>query len=315
MPEKRPQTVLIITPSYNNLAGLIRLAGSLERLTWPKDKLKLRICDDGSTDMTLETFQRLRFNFPIEILTHPKQSGPARARNLGLEQVTADLILFLDSDVEAAPDLIERHLEQYTDERVLAVRGENQAPEFVQKSKWLRYLDSPLRGPRRAFARSKITEISYGDVNTNNFSFRASALAPELRFDEEIVYYGGEDMIFAHELVRRNPGIIRYVPDAMTFHQHRSFRETMTKLEEYGKMTLPYLLQAYPDTYPALVISRFIKPDGVTEKWLWSKVLFNPLGFFIARAVRLITPDWISFKAIQYIMAWHVLKGYRQRLK
>ena len=313
MPEQKLKTVLIITPSYNNLAGLVRLAGSLERLTWPKEQIKLCICDDGSTDKTVKTFQNLKFNFEIEVLSLPLQSGPAKARNLGLAGAKADLILFLDSDLEAAPDLIERHMDCYAQPDVLAVRGENQTPKFVQKSKWFRYLDSQLRGPRKVFARTGENTITYKEVNTNNFSFRGSALTPDLRFDENIIFYGGEDMIFAYTLSQKNPGRMIYAPSAMTYHQHRSFRGTMKKLEEYGEKTIPYLLETYPQTYPDLVISRFVSPDGAREKLLWSRIIFNPLGYFLARAIRLVTPDFISFRAIQYIMAWHVLRGYRRR--
>ena len=308
-------TIAIITPSYDNLAGLIRLVGSIEILSWPMGHITLYICNDGSTDKTVTYFENTKYKFEIKVLSKEEQAGPAAARNMGLEAAqAADLILFLDSDVEVAPDLIERHVDSYKTPEVIAVRGEYYTPVFTKKSKWLRYLDSTLRGPRLDYERNGKTVISYDKVNTNNLSVRASAVK-ELRFDEQIVHYGGEDMVFAYELSKLERGAILYLPEAMTYHQHNGFKLALAKLEEYGEQTMPYLLKAYPEMYSKLVISRFFKIDGKTEKVFWSRMIFNHLGYLGSRAIRLITPDFISFRAIQYIMAWHVLKGYRKSLK
>ncbi|NQV16766.1 glycosyltransferase family 2 protein [bacterium] len=315
MSKQSINNVAIITPSYNNLDGLIGLVSSLERQTWPLKKIKLYICNDGSTDKTVEHFERLSFKIDIEMLTHAKKAGPASARNMGLEKAKADLILFLDSDLEAAPDLIERHIESYSTPDVLAVRGENQAPESTKRNKWIRYLDSELRGPRHEYSKSGKTEISYKDVNTNNFSVRSSVLASGLRFDEQIIYYGGEDMVFAYEITRQNVGRIIYQPKAMIFHHHRSFNATLIKLEEYGEETMPYLLKTYPEIGSNLVISRFYNEDWKTEKVFWPKIVFNRLGYLFSTVLKVLLPDVLAFRAIQYIMAWHVLKGYRKNLK
>ncbi len=308
-------TVAIITPSYNNREGLVQLVNSLEQLTWPKEKIKLYICDDGSTDKTVSYFKDYKTSIELEILTHPKRLGPAHARNMGLEKAKADLILFLDSDLEAAPDLIEWHVECYKQPDVIAVRGENKTLGLRKKSKWFRYLDSDLRGPRQVFVKTGKNEITHREVNTNNFSIRGSLLSKDLRFDENIIHYGGEDMIFAFELMRQKTGRILFEPRAMTFHQHREFSATLIKLEEYGKKTIPYLLETYPETYSNLIVSRFFEPNGITEKIFWSRVVVNSLGYFISRATWRILPDVLAFRVIQYIMAWHVLKGYRESMK
>ena len=307
-------TVAIITPSYNNIDGLKRLVVSLEQLTWPKEKIKLYICDDGSTDDTVNYFTELDCEIEIEVLKLSKNSGPAKARNLGLDKAKADLILFLDSDLTVAPDLIEKHIACYKQVSVVGVRGENKTFGNEKRNKWQRYLDSSLRGPRKAYAQTGKREVTYKEVNTNNFSIRGSVLNLELRFDEKIIHYGGEDMIFAYELSKQNRGQILYEPKAMIFHEHRGFMATMAKMEEYGKETIHYLLQTYPETYSDLVISRFYKPDGKQEKKFWSRIIVNNFGAFVAHGLWRLLPDVMAFRVLQYIMAWYVLKGYREGL-
>jgi glycosyltransferase involved in cell wall biosynthesis len=305
-------TVSIITPAFNNLAGLIRLAGSLEKLSWPKEQLVWFICNDGSSDKTVAFFKERSYSFDVKVLSLETKSGPAKARNLGLEATKSDMILFLDSDVETNADLIERHVEMYDDPKIVAVRGEYHSNVFTKKSKWFRYLDSDLRGPRRDYAKSGKTRIHFAKVNTNNFSIRSSVLDLGLRFDENIVHYGGEDMVFAYQLSKLHKGAIVYQPNALTSHQHNSFWQAMAKLEEYGEKTIPYLIKNYPELYPHLVISRFYKKQNKNTLPIGVKLFFNKWGYYLARVVRVVSPDFISFRAIQYIMAWHVVVGYRK---
>lgn len=308
------KTVSIVTPVHNNLQGLIRLLASLERLTWPKNNLSLIICNDASTDETEEYFHKTEFDFKVILKSTPRQSGPASARNLGLEDIKSDLILFLDSDVEVAPDLIERHVELYENPKIVAVRGESLTPPTVKTSKWLRYLDSDLRGPRKLKQARGGTPLGYDKVNTNNFSIRSAVLNQGLRFDENIVHYGGEDMVFAYQLTLLELGEIVYQPQALTFHQQNSLAVVLKKLEEYGEKTLPYLLKNYPDIYPRLVLSRFYQADGKTEKIFWSRILFNRPGSLFFLGVKNLLPDRLAFRVYQYLMAWHVLRGYRRQL-
>ncbi len=277
--------------------------------------MELLICDDGSTDETVKYFREQTFDFSISLQSLQKKSGPARARNIGLNQARGEIILFLDSDCEVRPDLLEKHMACYADEKIIAVRGESLTPPGIKTSKWLRYLDSNLRGPRQAYATQGTTAISFDKVNTNNFSIRSSVLEPGLKFDENIVFYGGEDMVFAYQLSKLNPGSIVYQPEAETYHQQNSLKNVLRKLEEYGEKTIPYLLKTYPEIYPQLVISRFFQEDGKHEKRVWSKVIFNPFAYKLLFTIKGWMPDTVSFRIYQYLMAWHVLKGYRNSME
>ena len=58
------------------------------------------------------------------VVEEPHLAGPARARNLGVSQSTADLVAFVDSDVVVAPDAFARMRRHFRDDaRLTAVFG------------------------------------------------------------------------------------------------------------------------------------------------------------------------------------------------
>src|SRR3989304_9752749 len=54
------------------------------------------VIDDCSTDKSSE----IASTFPCRLLNLPVNSGPAHARNVGVEQSKGDILLFIDSDTE-----------------------------------------------------------------------------------------------------------------------------------------------------------------------------------------------------------------------
>lgn len=63
---------------------------------------------DGSTDGTADTLRRIETSFPMRVIEQPN-SGAARARNTGAADAQGDILLFLDDDMMAAPDMLEQH--------------------------------------------------------------------------------------------------------------------------------------------------------------------------------------------------------------
>ena len=64
---------------------------------------------DASTDSSAEIAQR----FGVTLLTCATRGGPAKARNLGAESASGDLLIFLDADVCVHPDTLGRIVEHF----------------------------------------------------------------------------------------------------------------------------------------------------------------------------------------------------------
>ena len=60
----------------------------------------------------------------VEVVRATGEQSPAHARNAGAARAGNDWILFLDSDCEAPPELLERYFEPAADDRIGALAGE-----------------------------------------------------------------------------------------------------------------------------------------------------------------------------------------------
>ena len=97
--------VSVIIPTYNRCAMLLEAIDSV--LAQTTDAFELIVIDDGSTDGTSEHLMRLGKPIRFERIEH---SGPAAARNRGVELAGAPLIAFLDSDDLWAETKLQRQL-------------------------------------------------------------------------------------------------------------------------------------------------------------------------------------------------------------
>jgi len=104
--------VSIVIPTYNAGHKLIRaLMSVMSQTAWVNGHTyEILICDDGSTDLTLDIARQF---LHVRILaSETNTGGPNAGRNRGIQGATGDVIAFLDQDDEWLPDKIEKQLEQ-----------------------------------------------------------------------------------------------------------------------------------------------------------------------------------------------------------
>lgn len=90
----------VVVPVYNGSATIQRCLTALVS----QQPAEVIVVDDGSTDAT----PKLAARFPARLLSTQGPGGPARARNLGAAAASGDLLTFIDADVEAHPDTLEK---------------------------------------------------------------------------------------------------------------------------------------------------------------------------------------------------------------
>lgn len=96
-------TVAMIVPCWNEEETLARTIESLLALEYPKNKLKVVVVDDGSTDNTLIIANQYKDNPQVLVITKPN-GGKYTALNVGIERTNTDLIGCLDADSFVEPD-------------------------------------------------------------------------------------------------------------------------------------------------------------------------------------------------------------------
>ena len=97
-------TLNLIIPVYNNKKGLYETLFSLNPLV-NFEGFKISIIDDCSTvdtyDDIISTFQNF---FNLEILKTPKNGGPGKARQYGIDHSDSEYIMFIDAgDIFSSP--------------------------------------------------------------------------------------------------------------------------------------------------------------------------------------------------------------------
>jgi len=101
--------VSIITPSYNSEKFIAETIASVQNQTY--QNWEMIIVDDCSKDKTVEIVEEIiKSDKRIKLARLEKNSGPAIARNKGIQAVSGKFMTFLDADDIWFPDFIENSI-------------------------------------------------------------------------------------------------------------------------------------------------------------------------------------------------------------
>ena len=117
---KKFPTVTIMVPCWNEQTTISKTIYSLLNLNYPKNKLKILIIDDGSTDKTWDVIKKFEKKSQIEIF-HKENGGKYTALNFGLTKVTSDLVGCMDADSYVDKDMLKNIVVYFDDKEVMAV--------------------------------------------------------------------------------------------------------------------------------------------------------------------------------------------------
>ena len=110
--------VCIVIPAYNAEAYLPKVVPAALRAA--EDVGEVVVVDAGSSDAT----SRLAEELGARVIQLPERAGPAQARNVGVHDVSADVVLFVDSDCVVHADVVKRVCEEFAaDSRLVALCG------------------------------------------------------------------------------------------------------------------------------------------------------------------------------------------------
>jgi glycosyltransferase involved in cell wall biosynthesis len=99
----------VIIPTYNGARTIRRAIESIINQTI-KIKTEILICDDCSTDNTIEICQQYSECKIFRNIEH--SGGPNKGRNIGIKNATGDIISFLDQDDTWFPNKLEIQLKE-----------------------------------------------------------------------------------------------------------------------------------------------------------------------------------------------------------
>ena len=102
----------VIIATYNRKDLLAACLRCLDAQTHPAADFEVIVVDDGSSDGSVEMVQTWPARYTLRCIAAGHQ-GPGPARNLGVEEATGELVIFLDSDAFAAPWFVAEHVKSH----------------------------------------------------------------------------------------------------------------------------------------------------------------------------------------------------------
>jgi glycosyltransferase involved in cell wall biosynthesis len=199
-------TLAVIIPAYNAAATLETCLNGIFSSTRKPDEII--VYNDGSTDSTVEIAER----FGVKVITGENRAmGPAFGRNIAAQSSSADLLVFIDADVQVHNNSIELLERSFLDTRdvVAAFGSYDDAPS----SKRIASLYANLRH-HFFHQNSKLDATTFwsgfGAVRRSSF---LAVGGFSLQFSEPSV----EDIEFGVR-IRRSEGRIVLMPEAQVKH-------------------------------------------------------------------------------------------------
>lgn len=99
----------VVVPTFNRAAALEQCLRSLGRQSIARDHYEVIVVDDGSTDATAEICRTVARSMPLRLF-RVGHGGVSRAKNIAVRAARAPVLLFMDDDDIAHPDLVWQHI-------------------------------------------------------------------------------------------------------------------------------------------------------------------------------------------------------------
>ena len=160
----------IVIPTHNRAERLRQNLLALTRQTAAPDVYEIVVVADGCTDGTAGMVADVVATTPVRLVVVTQSpSGAAAARNLGAASASAAVLLFLDDDMEATPDLVSAHIAAHRHRPRTVVIGRFSTPADPTAS--LLSKDARRWWADRAAARSRPDHrFTFLDVCTGHLS-------------------------------------------------------------------------------------------------------------------------------------------------
>ncbi len=224
----------IIIPAYNAEKTIIETLDSCLSQSFPPKEII--VVDDGSHDSTPKIVQEYKKKSKKIILLSQKNSGPAKARNNGAKQSTADILVFTDSDCILTRDFAKYLIKPFDNPKISGAQG---AYRTKQKSLTAR------------FVQLEIEERYQKMLSAENLDWIGSYAAAYRKkdfpnFDTSFPSASGEDPELSYNLQKQGKKLV-FIPQAIVYHTHPSAPYNYFKVKFFRAYYRVLLYRKHPD--------------------------------------------------------------------
>ena len=215
----------LIIPTHNRSERLIAALESVIRQDLPAADWECVVVSNNSTDDTVARFGDFAARYPGLNLRLVTEDGPgvSYARNRGIAETSAPLLVFIDDDERINPGFLRAYADFFDAHPDAVVAGGRIIAEYVTgRPAWLsKYTEMPIANPMdfgdavRPFPAGRVP-------GGGNMAFRRSAALRYGGFDPSLgrvgrMLIGGEENDFFERLMRGGE-TCWYVPGAVMWH-------------------------------------------------------------------------------------------------
>jgi glycosyltransferase involved in cell wall biosynthesis len=267
--------VSIIMPTHNRAYVIAEAIESIQQQTYRH--WQLEICDDGSTDQTLQVVDSLN-DSRIRYRQLKKANG-AVARNHGLRRNRGDIITFLDSDNVWHPDFL-----------AATVGYLSRNPEALLV--YAGYIDTEITGTRLQKAELKGRRIDYAALFERNFidlntiAVRRSLYEAAGGFDEALARQQDWELVLRYAS-RTRP---HFIPLHLTLYRRNAAWSQVT-IEQKDVDTRSRIQGRHRRFYAPFVRSRVKRPEELPR----SQTLKRLVRIKISAPDKAAAPEWGDF--------------------
>jgi len=158
----------IVIPVYNEISTLDEILKRVESVPYDKEII---VIDDASTDGSTERLRQLSDENTI-VLFHEKNRGKGAALRTGFGQVSGDIIIIQDADLEYDPSEYDRLIEPIVDGRADVVYGSR----FTGGPQRVLFFWHYVGNRSLTLLSNMLTNINLSDMETCYKAFRSSLL-------------------------------------------------------------------------------------------------------------------------------------------
>ena len=215
--------------------------------------------DDGSRDATsavLASYRPRRYVLRPERL--PVNSGPAAARNRGLQLAQAPIVLFVGDDIVPAHDLVVGHVRahQAHPEPGTAILGRVAWPPDMPRTTLMEHIDGIGAQQFSYHYLADGAEYDFRHFYTANVSLKARlARDAGVAFDTSFPYAAMEDAEFAYRLTPHGLRI-RYAADLLGHHYHFHTIWSFAERQRIAGQMAAHFVRKHPEVSSQLRVTQ-----------------------------------------------------------
>jgi GT2 family glycosyltransferase len=247
--------VSVIVPTYRRPELLEACLAALRAQDLSHTEFEIAVVDDASGDRTTDVLRAQAREMPNLVwASQSVNAGPAATRNLAVSISHAPLLLFLDDDIIASPNLLSTHLALHAPRGpMFGVVGHVTWHASVTVTPFMEWLESEAIQFNYANMTPGPQREVWSAFYTCNLSVSREAFDAEGGFNENFPYPACEDSDLGARLAKRGFEL-SYHPEAIAWHSRGISLEECRERMYKTAPSKAYFAQLHPDAAPQVEV-------------------------------------------------------------